>query len=227
MLSKLTIAGLHNYSLQIGEDLWVNLDLPEGIDKDLVVNEILRQASEFPTLYPDYDFIKLQIGEWSKKWKRNFSKWYDAYITEYEALYNVDVKDTIKEVGKNSGQESTSGGMNRKASGGGSSSGNSSDTNTKSKAAYDADTFQNVERDSITALTSMNSSENHSENETHSESSSNSSTHEIETTHIKQGNQGTTMSQTMLMAELNVWSWNLYQHIAEIFVNEFCICIYE
>lgn len=40
------------------------------------------------------------------------------------------------------------------------------------------------------------------------------------------GNQGITMSQQMLEAELDVQQWNLYQHMIDLFVNDFCIAVY-
>ena len=40
------------------------------------------------------------------------------------------------------------------------------------------------------------------------------------------GNIGVTTSQQMLQAELDVQRWNIYEHIADIFVDEFCIMIY-
>ena len=97
MLSKMTIAGFHNFS---DGALWDNLNLPEGINKDSFINEVLRQASEFPLLYPDLEFMKFQIGEFSKKWYHNFERWHAAYTAQYEALYNVDVKTTFNDNAK-------------------------------------------------------------------------------------------------------------------------------
>ena len=82
MLSKITIAGMHNYTKGA---IWDKLELPEGIDKELFVNEVLRQASEFSLLYPDLNFLTYQIGEFGKKWYHNFERWYNAYNFEYEA----------------------------------------------------------------------------------------------------------------------------------------------
>lgn len=40
------------------------------------------------------------------------------------------------------------------------------------------------------------------------------------------GNIGVTTSQQMLQAELDIAEWNLYEHIADIFVRELCIPVY-
>ena len=40
------------------------------------------------------------------------------------------------------------------------------------------------------------------------------------------GNIGVTTSQQMLQSELDIATWNLYEHIADLFVTEFCIMVY-
>ena len=211
MLSKLTLIGLHNYT---EGKIWENIDLPLGIDKDILVNEILRANGEFPVIYPDPEFLKVQITYWSKKWKHNFERWIAAYNKQYEALYNVDVKTVVEEHGINSATG------NKAASAYGSSNGQNGSLDTKSKAAYDASTFQNYEQNSGSANTSLSTSESSSESESHSES------HDITTTETKAGNQGITMSQELLLAEYNAWLFNIYAQISDIFASEFCITLY-
>lgn len=239
MLSKITLAGMHNFSKG---SIWDNLSLPEGINKESFINECLRQGSEFCLLYPDLEFMKYQIEAFSKKWYHNFERWAAAYQFEYEALYNLDVKATIKEVGENKeNASSTSNGLrnnsnvnNRSSSGNGSSSGNNTQDNKHYKAAYDASTPQITEADSNSDMTSLSSSEYNSESgsssdhesTSNSESMTSASEHTITTEEYRRGNQGITMSQELLLAEYNAWLFNLYEHMAEIFVSEFCICIY-
>lgn len=219
---------MHNYSKGA---IWDKLELPEGIDKESFVNEVLRQASEFPLLYPDLNFLTYQIGEFGKKWYHNFERWIKAYNFEYEALYNLDVKSTITEVGNNKEDSSKSGASNsgRNASGSASSNGHNNEDTNHYKAAYDSSNPVITEKDSTGATTSLNSSEQNSEtsSSTNSESMTSASEHSITTEEYRRGNQGITMSQEMLLAEYNAWSFNLYQHMAEIWVSEFCICIYN
>lgn len=191
MLSKVTLVGLHNFS---EGSIWDDIAIPEGLDKDVLISEIIREAAEFPLLYPDEDYMKLQIKSFFLKWQRNFEKWYSTYKRDYEALYNVDVITTTTEKGTNVEHGSTSGGS----------------TNTNRKASYESGAFQNASQDTLSA---------------NSISDGNSS-HDVTTEEVKQGNQGVTMSQEMWLMEQDLWYWNLYKHIAEIFVNEFCICIY-
>lgn len=227
MLSKLTMIGLNRYS---DGALWENLVLPEGMSKELFINECLRQGGEFPVLYADLDFMKFQIGEWSKKWLHNFERWWKAYQFEYEALFNLDVKSTITEQGSNeeSGSKSSNGRRTEQANESNNGSSNGGTTNTQSKAAYDSSAFQNVEQIVSTSNASSSGSRSNSVTNTlsDSENTSGSSSHIITTEEIRQGNQGVTMSQEMLLAEYNAWSFNIYNHMAEIFISEMCICIY-
>lgn len=207
MLSKITLAGMHNYS---NGSIWDKLSLPDGVDKESFINECLRQGSEFCLLYPDLDFMKYQIEAFSKKWYHNFDRWAKAYQFEYEALYNVDVTTLHNENNITKDKDFKSHQSNAQ-SGGKDSSGNY-------KAAYDASTPQLTTSDS--SSTSLSSSEYGSESSSYEHSNS------MHYEEVKRGNQGTTMSQEMLLAEYNAWLFNLYEHMAEIFVSEFCICIY-
>ena len=211
MLSKLTIVGLNEYS---EGHLWDNLNLPEGYNNDIFINEVMKRGGEFSLLYPDLDFMKYQIGAWSIKWAKTFERWLAADNFEYEALWNLDVTSTRTEVGNNSatGSKTTSGTTSGSSSGSG--------TNEHQKAAYDSGTYQNTEKDiSSNSVTSQGSNSG-------TESTTDNANHTITITESRSGNQGVTMSQELLDAERNVWMWNIYSHMADLFINEYCICIY-
>lgn len=227
MLSKLTLIGLHNYSEGA---IWDDVVLPEGIEKELLINEILKQNGEFCLIYPDMDFLKAQITFFFRKWYSNFEKWITVLNEEYEPLFNVDVKTSNTEHGVNEGNSASSGrnDSTRNTSANGGSSGSSSNTNEHLKAAYDASTYQPVDKDIGSGTTSLSTSEYGSEvgSATNSESMTSNSEHTITNEEYKRGNQGITMSQEMLLAELNVRRFNLYDQIADIFASEFCVTYY-
>ena len=203
MLSKLTLLGLHKYS---DGDIWSDLTVPEGINKETAIAEILRQCSEFCLLYPDMEYLKAAITAWGIKWYFTFEKWITVINTEYEPLWNLDVHIDISDDGSKGGNRSGTTGANTSING----------TNTHQNAAYDSDEFKNAEK--YTQASTSNSSGSSSEN--WSETDGND--HE----EYRRGNQGVTKSQDMLMDELNVRTWNIYSHIADIFANEFCITLY-
>lgn len=175
------------------------MELPEGYDRDVVITEIIRQCSEFSVIYTEPLFLAHMIGSWSKKWYHNFERWLKAYNFEYNALYNLEVEATYTENGSSNLDQQ--GGVN------------SSGTDIESKAAYDSEAFKNAIKDE------------HS-NHVNTSSYTNGTTENVKT-EKRFGNQGTTMSQTMLEAEYDIWKTNIYQMVAEVFATEMCICIYD
>ena len=225
MLSKLTLIGLHNYSKGA---IWGDIDdyIPVGVNKEVLINEILKEDGEFSVIYPDPEFLRVQIKMFFMKYQQMFTKWINVLNEEYDPLFNVDVKTSNTEHGVNE-EESASSGLTagtRSSNGSGSSSGNSGNTHTK--AAYDASTLQATEGDS--GSTSLSTSENASESSSssNSESMTASSEHTITREDWKRGNYGTTMSQELLLAEFNARRFNIYNQIADLFAGEFCITLY-
>ena len=223
MLSKLTLVGIHNYTKGA---IWDDVPLPDGLDREILINEILKQSGEFSVLYPDADFLKVQISQFFKKWYHNFERWVAAYNFDYEALYNLDVKSTVTEEGQNyeNGSKTLSDSRNVTASNSGSSNG--SNQNVHQKAAFDATDFQNTEKD--TGSSNMSTTGNSSESVTGSgsEVTSGNSNHKIVTEEYRRGNQGVTQSQELLLSEFNAWRFNIYNQIADVFVSEFCVTVY-
>lgn len=223
MLSKLTLVGIHKYTKGA---IWDDVLLPDGLDREILINEILKQSGEFSVLYPDADFLKVQISQFFKKWYHNFERWVAAYNFDYEALFNLDVKSTTTEEGQNfeNGSKTSNDSRNVSASNSGNSVG--SGENIHQKAAFDSTSFQNIERDinSSNMSTSGNSSE--SITGSGSEITSGNSNHKIVTEEYRRGNQGVTQSQELLLSEYNAWRFNIYNQIADIFVSEFCVTVY-
>ena len=239
MLSKLTLIGIHNFTKGA---IWDDIMLPDGMDKKILINEILKQNGEFCSIYSNPDFLHVQIQQFFKKWYHNFERWVKAYNFEYEALYNLDVKTTRTEEGQNYENGSKTSNDSRTTSGNtsGSTSGNTSGSssgtseNIHQKAAYDSVTFQNTEKDTGSSRlessgtssesTSNSSSETTSGNGT--EVTSGNSNHTITIEEHRRGNQGITQSQELLLAEMNAWRFNIYSQIADVFASEFCITVY-
>ena len=90
---KVTLIGLQQYLQNLDDDLFKNLLLPEGIEKDVLTNNILLKGSDFEVLYADPYFVQDAVGLWSKKWYRTFTKWIEALSLEYNPLENYDRKE--------------------------------------------------------------------------------------------------------------------------------------
>lgn len=89
-IAKITIIGFNNYLTNLNDDLFEYLTVPEGIDKDTLINNILLRGAEFEVLYSDPYFFKNMIGVWSNKWQRTMERWINALNIDYNPLENYD-----------------------------------------------------------------------------------------------------------------------------------------
>lgn len=96
---KVTLIGLNQFLHNQDDDLFKNLNVPEGIDKDTLTGNILLRGSDFEVMYADPYFMQDAIGLWSRKWYRTFSKWVDALAIEYNPLENYDRKEDWTDTG--------------------------------------------------------------------------------------------------------------------------------
>ena len=88
--AKITLIGFDNYMKSINDDLFKNLSTPTGIDKALLVNNILLKGGEFEVLYADPFFLQNMIGVWSAKWQHTMERWIKAISIDYNPLENYD-----------------------------------------------------------------------------------------------------------------------------------------
>lgn len=82
--SSLSVRGLYNWD----NTLFDNMVLPENVEKDIVVSNILSELGEFEVLYPDSDYMKEIIGYWSRKQLPTWTKWNSELSIEYDPIYN-------------------------------------------------------------------------------------------------------------------------------------------
>lgn len=87
---KVTLIGLNKFLHDQDDDLFKNLTVPEGIEKDTLTDNILLRGADFEVMYADPYFMQDAIGLWSRKWQRTFKKWVDALAIEYSPLENYD-----------------------------------------------------------------------------------------------------------------------------------------
>ena len=305
-MAKITLIGLYNFDNR----LFDNLTFPDGIDKEIAVNEILIRSGEFEVLYPDLEFNKFQIGRWGVKHYRTFEKWIRALNIDYEPLENYDrieewtdkntgtqtTKNTGTQTVDNTGTQTTentgtqtsvnSGSEDTVRSGSDENVKSGSDTNVKTGsekdeadngnttevqvAAYDTATYSNKEKtifdtdqtgehtyNDVTDTHTFNDvTDTHTYNDVTDTHTLNDLTNErtddlksVRTDELEEkrtdnlenkrmddlksehfgrmhGNIGVTTSQQMLRDELEIDRFNIYENIADLFIDEFCILIY-
>ena len=85
-LAKITLIGMYDYD----ETLFDNMQIPETLDKQTLIGNILLRGGEFETLYASVPFMKQAIGIWSGKWQGTFERWAETVALEYNPIENYD-----------------------------------------------------------------------------------------------------------------------------------------
>lgn len=200
-MANLTLIGMFNYD----NTLFDAMILPDGIESDLVIDTILEKSGEFEILYPNLDFMKVKIGTWFQRHFRTFDKWNTALDIEYNPLENYDRNEDYTDTGK----------ANAKTTGS-TTPAQQTVTDTKNVSAYDSSTYQPAEQNTSSNVVNVSGSDS---SETHS---GNSFEHHSRI----HGNIGVTTSQQMLQSELDIARFNIYENIADLFIEDFCLMIY-
>ena len=231
--SKITLIGLENY-LNPEKSVFGNIVLPDDVDKDTLIGAIMLRCQEFELLYSDPDFMIDAVNIWSRKNYYTFDKWCKALRIQYDPLYNYDRTEEYTDTHK--GDFNT----------GGNTSGSNTrtddltltndlkDTNdvtlTHSEKAFNDSNFVDSQKD----VTDQDESHTGTVKNTGTVSDSYSNTEGTSGvdnyTNLHKarlfGNIGVTTSQQMLQSELDIARWNLYEHIADLFCQEFCVMVY-
>ncbi len=94
MDTLLSIITLYNYDPTIFD----NLVVPDELDKDLVMDNIMLELGELELLYNDPAMMKFAIGRWSQK---ELKKWQDLYATtvlDYNPIENYNRTDDFTDL---------------------------------------------------------------------------------------------------------------------------------
>ena len=94
--ATLTILSFYKWFERQDGDLFRDLTLPEGMDKDVLVNNILMEAAPFEVAYADPEVMQDAIGFWSEASQDKWQRWADAwdYAAEFNPLENFDRTET-------------------------------------------------------------------------------------------------------------------------------------
>lgn len=86
MKAWLSILGLYNYD----DSIFDKFVVPTGMDKELIINNILLELAELEVIYPEPNTMKNAIGFWSQGQLDSWQRMYDAMQLEYDPIYNYD-----------------------------------------------------------------------------------------------------------------------------------------
>ena len=77
--------------------LFDGLQVPSGISKDTVINNLLMESAELEVLYTDYDFLKQAITYWSDSRQRAWNMMQKVMYEEYDPFINIK-RDEVRTI---------------------------------------------------------------------------------------------------------------------------------
>ena len=224
-MSLLTVEGLYNYD----NTLFDGFNVPYGLVKQIAIDAILMRTRELDILYPDFTYMKNRITIWSNKYQINWKKLYDTTVLEYNPIENYD---RMEDWTDNDDETSTSARDNTRNT---TNTVKSTSTNEvmNSVNVTDQNTAFNAGlTDHAKQITNGNTNENgnitntETGKDTENENVNGGRTGRHTRTGRAHGNIGVTTSQQMIQSERDLVVFNLYDVIAESFIENFCLMVY-
>lgn len=204
---RLTLIGLYKYNPAV----FSNLTLPAAIDEEIFIDSLLLEYGECPLIYPDYDFMKLAIGAWCRKWYSNIERIATALNSEYNPIHNYDKTETWTENETNEN--------NRELTNNTDTTFSRDETNENQVSAYNENTYQPDSKNILDSDSTTNTDTTVEENE--NKERQNTKTGRV------YGNIGVTESSAMVKNELDLrTNNNLYHILSEMFYREFCLYVF-
>lgn len=222
-MATMSIMGLYNYDETIFDDMI----LPDGVNRENFITELLLQLAELEVVYANPDVMKTAIKAWSVSRLHEWNRVYTALTFDYNALYNKEGKitETINTTGTNNATVTNSGNNTETITN--QASGSSSGSNIHSVSAYNETGFQNAEKDEQSAESSSSGSQSVQGTNGSTQTTQGSNGSMQSRTLEEAGNIGVTMSQDMLKAEIGVRSeYDITHIIIDEFKRRFCILVY-
>ena len=223
--SKITLIGMEKY-LNPDHSVFESMQLPEGIDRDTLIDTILLRCNEFELLYSDPEFMTDAVNIWSRKHYWTFDRWIKVINKEYEPLYNKDyyedIQDTHEGAASSSGSTSQSDDYTRTDN----LLSSSDITDTHSEKAYNDSGFVQTTRDESHGTGSNTGTQRNAGTSSGTFGDTKNDSYVDGHTYHGYGNIGITSAQELLQREIDVARFSVYEHIADLFCQEFCIMVY-
>ena len=252
--ANLTMIGLYNYDSTLFDGLTLPAGIIKDVAVDEILTrcgefEVLYSDLDFmKSMITHWGKKHYRTFEkWIEALNIEFDPLYNYdRFEEYEdkkvAQGNVKAKSNTVDQASNSSSESEEAKDRSNSASQTSTNSSSNETDTRNVSAYDSSSYQPREQE-VKGITSGQTGSGAAQNESKTESSksgnstsnsaqnteSNSESNNVEqnihTAHLY-GNIGVTTSTQMLEDYIRVERFNIYEQIADIFVDEFCLMVY-
>lgn len=237
-MAKITLIGMTNYD----DSFWDALTVPENVDKDTLINNIILEYGELETLYADPSMMFTAIKWWSSKQQWSMDRAMAALLKKYDPLNNYDRTETRNrtvEEGETTSESRTSNSNTSSSSSASSeteseSSQSSTGQATETVSAYNSSAYSPKSRTDTTGSQSdigsgsaTTTGSNAGTENTSSNASGDRDRDLTETESVRAyGNIGVTTSQQMLQSELDIAMYNYYNTFAYLFAEDLLIMVY-
>ena len=214
-MARITLWGFYQYD----STLFDGVVLPEGIDKDNLVANIMRNSGDLYPYHQVPEYLKRNINYWFARRLFDFERMYEALRVEYSPIENYDRKENTTRNYENSGtdKESTTLGSTTTSTNIG------SNDNENKVSAYNESNYSNREKDTQSynsTLTNTGSGTDVTQTEYGLKRK------EVEDIRVH-GNIGVTTSQQMIESEMELRAkYDIYKIISREFEREFLVQVY-
>ena len=234
--ATMSVMGLYEWD----NTLFDLLSIPEGLNKDNVINFLLAEVSDLEVLYPNPVVMKNLIGIWSASCQYKWNHLYNTMLLEYNPIDNYDRTETRTLNSQGSGTNSTGGsdtiteGGSDTVTEGGSDTASGNTTTTEKTAGFNSAPSTLVDKGQQTGQqtgttqygktidTDYGKTLQNSYGKTGTDSFSRSDSETIRA----RGNIGVTTTQQMIESEREVADFNMYDIIINEFKQRFCLLVY-
>lgn len=230
MSATVSLLGLKRLNDGILDELVV----PDGVDVELVKDNLLAETSEMEVIYPDAVFMQAMIGRWSAKELPIWDQLYKTTLLEYNPIENYDRKESWTEdenTTRNTDSEATG---TSKTETDGTSKQNSENEiehgQNKYVSAYNETDFTPTER-TQDSQQEIGATTQKDEGTVSVSSKSGSVSDEtgkrlLDREGRAHGNIGVTTTQEMIKQEREIATFNIIDVIITSFKNRFCLQVY-
>ena len=216
--AKISLIGLYKYGQSNNIDIFSGITVPAGLDKTKLTNAILMDGAEFEVLYPDLSYFQFLAGVWSGKHQFTMERWARLIGIDYNPLENYDRMEDWTDAGTRTDKSN----RNDSAMSWNAGYKDYGSTDTHDVAAYDSSTYSPRDQD-----TNTGGGVNEDGNQTMTSGITDSKTADNSVhTGRMHGNIGTVTSQQMFNEEKDVARFNVYEELAALFLQEFCVYTY-
>lgn len=106
-MAWLSLLGLYHYD----NDLFSELTLPEQVNRDDFITNLLAECAELEVIYPDGEIMRQMIGAWSRSRLNTWERVAGVLYEDYDPFVNIK-RDEVRTIESSGTSKLNSGGTN-------------------------------------------------------------------------------------------------------------------